>query len=93
MKKLVVDKVDGYNYCLKDNDTSYNLNIEFYGDVVINPKDVIYMSEKYLLNNQMLSFGPLDEEYGKQPQIENAEEIITIESTNGNKIYLKRFYG
>lgn len=93
MKKLVVDKVDGYNYYLKDNDSYYNLNIEFYDNIVINPKDIIYMDKKHLLNNQILSFGPLNEEYGKQVQIENSEEIITIESTNGNKIYLKRFYG
>ena len=50
MKKLKIEKIDNYNYSLKDSDNNYyNINIEFY-DILdkIDIGDVLYMDEKLL---------------------------------------------
>ena len=69
MIKVIITEIDGYNYALKDNkDKSYKINIEFYG-LSNNPtiNDVIYINEKLLqeVENKPVSFGSLDEKYGK----------------------------
>ena len=96
MIKVIITEIDGYNYTLKDNkDKSYKINIEFYG-LSNNPtiNDVIYINEKLLqeVENKPVSFGPLDEKYGKNINYNNDTDIICITTKEGN-IYLKRFYG
>ncbi len=96
MIKLIIDNVDGYNYTLRDNDnTSYNINIEFY-DINKLPKigDFIYISNKLLnkINNNIISFGKLDGIYGRNIIDENDEDIICV-SIHDKLIYLKRYYG
>ena len=96
MIKVIITEIDGYNYTLKDNkEKSYKINIEFYG-LYSNPtiNDVIYINEKLLqeIENKPVSFGPLDEKYGKTINYNNNTDIICITTKEGN-IYLKRFYG
>lgn len=94
MIKLIIEKIDGYNYLLKDEkDNAYNINIEFY-DLVSKPNinDYIYMNENLVKNNSVLSFGPLDGIYGKNIESSEDEDLIILVISN-EKIYLKRYYG
>lgn len=96
MKKMIIKEIDGYNYILKNSkEKEYKINIEFYG-IENKPKinDVIYINEKmlYEIDNKIVSFGPIDEEYGKNINSNYGEDIICLVIKN-KKIYLKRFYG
>ena len=68
MIKLRIEKIDGYNYNLRDEKNNYyKLNIEFYG-LAKNPdiNDELYIHEELLkYQKTMFSFGPLSGEYGK----------------------------
>lgn len=91
MKKLIIDKIDGYRYTLKDDNNIYQLNIEVYGlELNLEIGDIICIDEKHL-KDRMLAFGPLNEEYGKEIST-NKDEVIVIIKENKN-YYLKRFYG
>lgn len=96
MKKLVIKDINNYDYTLIDSfSNKFNLNIEFYGlDSLPKKLDVIYMNEKLLnnVNNNLVSFGPLDEIYGKTIKNEDDKDLIIL-NTNNKNIYLKRFYG
>lgn len=94
MIKLRIDKVDGYNYYLKDaKDFEYMLNIEFYG---LNYKpscnDYIFINEKILKENNSFNFGLLDNKYGKEINSSNDSDILILVTEN-KKIYMKRIYG
>lgn len=96
MIKLVIKEISGYNYVLVDNDDrKYNVNIEFYG-VQNLPMvgDTLYLDEKMLneIDNNMVSFGPIDEKYGKDVNSIDDSEVICLVHGN-NSVYLKRFYG
>ena len=95
MIKLIIDKVEGYNYYLIDNNNKkYKINIEFY-NIENKPKekDIIYMN-KELLNeiNIPLSFGPLLVKYGRKIESAEDKDILVLVSDN-KKEYLKRYYG
>lgn len=93
MKKLEIEKIDGYNYYLKDSDNcKYNINIEFY-DVFdkINIGDVIYINER-LLKEKILNFGLLDSIYGRTIKDSNDADIAILKIST-KTIYLKRIYG
>ena len=92
MKKLEICNIDGYDYYLKYYEKEYKLNIEFYSLDNIQIGDVIYIPEKYLTSNEILSFGPLNEQYGEETT-NDSEEIIVIQTKDGSQHYLKRFYG
>ena len=92
MKKLVIIKIDGEKYSLKDKDNNiYELYLEFHDiENKIKEGDIIFLNE-YLLNEKMLlAFGSLNSTYGRE--IENDRDIIVIESNN-ERINLKRLYG
>ncbi len=92
MKKLVIIKIDGEKYSLKDKDNNiYELYFEFHDiENKIKEGDIIFLNE-YLLNEKMLlAFGSLNSTYGRE--IENDRDIIVIESNN-ERINLKRLYG
>lgn len=94
MKILSVDKKDKDYYYLKDeNNNSYKLNIIFYDlNIEVNAGDIICINENYL-NDKVLYFGSIKEEYGKRITRENVyDEIIVIQKGN-EKYFLKRFYG
>lgn len=91
MIKLLVKKIDGFNYYLSDvnSKNSYNINIEFYSDKPI-VGDYLYLSFP-LIKENILNIGPLTSEYGKEI-IEEDDDLIKLEH-DGNIIYLKRLYG
>ena len=66
MKRLTINKIEGYKYYVSDENKEYILNMEFYGIDDISVNDVIYMSEKHLKDNLSLLFGPLSGIYGKE---------------------------
>lgn len=95
MRKLIIDKREGYNYFLTDidNNDKYNLNIEFYDlDFEVDVNDYIYIDE-INLNEKILSFGSLKNTYGEDvTEDDNRDEIIIVVH-NDNLYYLKQFYG
>ena len=94
MIKLRVDKVDGYNYFLKDDkDFEYILNIEFY-DLEYKPKcnDYIFIDKKILRENNSFNFGLLDSVYGKKINSSDDPDILILVTEN-KKFYMKRIYG
>lgn len=95
MIKLKIEKIDGYNYYLRDeNDKSYKLNIEFY-DLIERPmvNDEFYIHEKLLRKKStMLSFGPLSGTYGREIESPDDDDLLIL-IVNHEKKYLKRYYG
>ena len=96
MIRLDIKSVLGYNYLLVDNeDKEYNVNIEFYG-IDENPMqgDILFLNEDLLndINNNMVSFGPLGEKYGKDISSNSDKDVVYLSCKNG-AVYLKRFYG
>lgn len=95
MHKLVIDKVIGYNYHLKDeNARVYDLNIEFYDlENPVKVGDSLYIYEELLKEkNMLLSFGPLNSEYGRKISSSSDKDIVVLIS-NDEELYLKRYYG
>lgn len=95
MRKLIIDKKEGYNYSLTDmdNNDKYNLNIEFYDlDFEVDVNDIIYINE-IILNEKILSFGALKDTYGKDVTEDDNRDAIIIVGHNENLYYLKQFYG
>ena len=95
MKKVVINKIDKYQYELKDIDNRiYHFNIEFYNlEKEVKVGDSIYMSENILKEEySVLSFDTLDSNYGKNINTEEDEDLIVLLVDN-EKIYLKRVYG
>jgi len=95
MIKLKIEKIDGYNYYLKDMDNnSYMLNIEFY-NLIEKPtvNDELYIHEKLLQETTtMFSFGPLLGKYGKEIKSPDDSDLLIL-TTRNQKTYLKRYYG
>ena len=95
MKKLEINKIDNYQYELKDiNNKIYHFNIEFY-NLEKKPKigDYIYMNEKLLKEEySILSFDILESKYGRNIQTEEDEDLVILLIDN-ERIYLKRVYG
>ena len=99
MIKLKVEKINQYEYELKDeNEKKYNLNLEFYDiNKGLEIGDTVYINEE-LLNRKYdgystsYTFGNLENKYGKE--IENLNDIDVIKIVKkGDEIYLKRIYG
>lgn len=92
MKKLKIDKIENYNYYLKEKDNTYIINMEFF-DIDYKPisGDIIYMDES-LLKEKILNVGIFKDSYGKKIIDSNDLNIIILESKN-KRFYLKRLYG
>lgn len=92
MIKLLVKKIDGFNYYLCDvnSKNSYSINIEFYSDKPV-VGDYLYLSFP-LIKENILNIGPLTSEYGKEITEDDDDDLIKLEH-DGNIIYLKRLYG
>lgn len=94
MKKLMIKDIDNYNYYFSDDKNNYRINMEFY-ETNYKPKvgDSLYIDENLLknINNQMISCGPLDGQYGKNNK--ELDKDIFIFVSGNEKIYLKRYYG
>ena len=90
MIKLYVEKIDNYNYYLKDDkNNNYLLNIELYNTIEkIEISDIIYIDGSLLNINIPLSFELLNNTNTKV----NKKEIMIIKKNN-KILYLKRIYG
>ena len=92
MIKLLINKIDGYNYYLSDviSNDSYIINIEFYGILpVIN--DYLYLNYP-LTKEKILNIGPLTSECGNEVLSEDDDDFVKLEH-EGKITYLKRIYG
>lgn len=90
MIKLYVEKIDNYNYYLKDDkNNNYLLNIELYNNIEkIEISDIIYIDGSLLNINIPLSFELLNNTNTKVDK----KEIMIIKKNN-KILYLKRIYG
>ena len=78
MKKLVIQKVDHYNYLLvDDNKEEYNLNIEFYSNYKPQVKDIVYVDEKILRETNLFAFGDIS----KDEEV-NPKDIMKVANIN-----------
>ena len=91
MIKLLVKKIDGFNYYLSDVNSKdcYIINIEFYSEKPV-IGDYLYLNYP-LVKENILNIGPLTSDYGKEIT-EDDDDLIKLEH-DGNIIYLKRLYG
>ena len=91
MIKLLVKKIDGFNYYLSDVNSkdNYIINIEFYSDKPV-VGDYLYLSYP-LVKENILNIGTLTSGYGKDVSLED-DDLVMLEH-EGNIIYLKRLYG
>lgn len=92
MKKVRVDRIDNYIYCLIDEDNNeYQKHIEFYDlDFEVNIGDIIYINEEFLNSNEMYAFGDLRDITGRK--VKTSKEMVVIIHDN-QEYYLKRLYG
>ena len=90
MIKLYVEKIDNYNYYLKDDkNNNYLLNIELYNTIEkIEISDIIEIDGSLLNINIPLSFELLNNTNTKVDK----KEIMIIKKNN-KILYLKRIYG
>jgi len=92
MVEVIIDKIDNYNYYLKDkNGNIHIINIEFYGlEKEVNIGDKIYLKESLLkrIEKQMVNFSIVEKMTDK-----NNEEFLMINYSDGTKKYLNRIYG
>ena len=92
MIKLLVKKIDGFNYYLCDVNSkdSYIINIEFYSDKPV-VGDYLYLSYP-LIKETVLNIGHLTSAYGKDISFDDDDDLVKLEHEN-KIIYLKRLYG
>lgn len=91
MIKLLVKKIDGFNYHLSDVNSKdcYIINIEFYSEKPV-IGDYLYLNYP-LVKENILNIGPLTSNYGKN--ISNDDDDVVKLEHDGKIIYLKRLYG
>ena len=88
MRKLVVQKVEQYDYSLVDeNGVVYQLNIEFYTKYKPKINDIVYVDEKLLEEVNLYAFGELE----KTGNIEEKDIIKVVNKEN--EYYFQRVYG
>lgn len=88
MKKVIIKQINGYNYILVDEDNNvYYKNIEFISKLKPKEKDIIYLSEKILDEDNLFTFA----DFNNRNNLKE-EEIIKIISSD-EKYYLIRHYG
>lgn len=93
MKILNIKKIDKYNYELSDDYEKYNLNIQFYTSFNVDDLRSIYIHENLLKNNNILSFGNLEDTCGKVIKSKDDEDLIILFLKDGTKMIMKRLYG
>lgn len=85
MKKVRVIEVNNYVYTIEDtNKKKYNINIEFI-DNNISIGDIIYMPNEVLMEKNIYTYGPIENNT-------NVDELIKIVKDK-QEIYLQRYYG
>ena len=93
MIKLIIKNIDNHLYYLKDDkNNSYEIIIEFQKlNEIPRINDYIHIS-KSLLNEKMITLGPLGSAYGRK-MTNSSDDDIAILEIKGEKIYLQRYYG
>ena len=87
MKKVIINKIDGYDYELKDNNQTYIKNIEFYSNYKPVIGDIIYLDDLILDEDNLYAF---DEVYDTSNI--KLEDVIKV--VHGTKeYYFQRRYG
>ena len=88
MKKVIVKKIDNYNYTLVDTKNSlYIKNIEFYSNYKPVVGDVIYLDDKILNENNLYAFSEIFDQ-------ENVLMEDMIKIIHDDKVYyFQRIYG
>ena len=85
MKKVKVTNIDNYLITLEDiNKKQYIRNIEFY-DIKINVGDIIYISDDVLNEENLYTYGPIQEDATMNDLIKIVKE--------DKEVYLQRYYG
>jgi len=88
MKKVRIKKIEKCNYTLiDDNNNEYIKNIEFTGKYKPQEGDIIYLSDKILVEVNLFSFGDIYDKYNV-----SVDDIIKVISDN-DEYYLERQYG
>ena len=89
MKKIKVMDIDedGYHYTLSDGKNIYRKNMEFYSKNKPKKGDTLYIEEKILEENNILSFTDLYED----KMLRNYDIIKVI--SKDKEYYLQREYG
>lgn len=88
MKKVIIKQINGYDYILVDEDNNvYYKNIEFISKLKPKEKDIIYLSEKILDEDNLFTFADFNDRNNVKE-----DEIIKIISSD-EKYYLIRHYG
>ena len=88
MKKVIIKKIENYNYTLVDSDNNvYIKNIEFYSNYKPIVGDTVYFDDKILNENNLYAF---DEIYDQNNIL--VEDIIKI-IHDDKEYYFQRRYG
>lgn len=86
MKSLKVIEKNNYDYVLLDSDNKrYYKNMDFY-NTSVNVNDYLYMPECILEEENIFTFGPL------QNSNISANDIIKVINSDG-QLFLQRYYG
>ncbi len=87
MRKVIIKKIDNYDYELIDKDQVYTLNIEFYSNYKPQVNDIIYLDDSILEENNLYAF---DEIYDtKNVDIKDIIKVVN----NDKAYYFQRRYG
>lgn len=87
MKKVIINKIDGYDYTLIDNNRTYVKNIEFYSNYKPVIGDIIYLDDLILNENNLYAF---DEVYDTTNAM--LEDVIKVVH-GSDEYYFQRRYG
>lgn len=86
MKKVIVNKIDGYDYYLIDsNNKTYVKNIEFICEYKPRVNDIIYLSENILNEENIYIF---------TEEIDNKikeEDVIKVVSKDNDHYYIRQY--
>ncbi len=88
MEKVRIKKINNYDYTLIDNSNKeYIKNIEFTGKYKPHEGDIIYLSEKILIENNLFSFGDIYDQYNVE-----IDDIIKVVN-NEKEYFFQRQFG
>ena len=87
MRKVVIEKIDGYDYSLREDNKKYVKNIEFYSSYKPMVGDIIYLDDLILDEDNLYAF---DEIYDTSKK--NLSDIIKI-IHDDKEYYFQRRYG
>lgn len=93
MRRFKIINIDNYDYTLIDDKLNKReITIEFHKlNELPRVNSYIYLSDN-LLNEHLISLGPLGSKYGKKLDKDDEDDISVLE-IDGEKIYLQRYYG